>query len=58
MDYMFNFFNCEVILIDFENWDTSNVTSMKYMFKNCSFSEITKGISTWNIKCKRYESYV
>ena len=28
MDYMFYFNYCEVISIDFENWDTSNVTSM------------------------------
>ena len=47
MDNMFRFF-CEIILIDFINWDTSNITSMKGMFSYCSFSGIIKGISNWN----------
>ncbi len=44
MDYML----CpslQVISINFENWDVSNVTSMKRMFNRCYN---IKGISNWN----------
>ena len=48
MDNMFNHYYCDIISIDFENWDTSNVTSMKNMFTNCRFCDNIKGISSLN----------
>ena len=51
MDYMLDVSeNSEFISIDFEKWDITNVTSMKYMFMHpysFCFNNI-KGISNWN----------
>ena len=48
MDNMFQFYSCDTISIDFKNWDTSNITSMKNMFSYCRNFKNIKGISAFN----------
>ena len=55
MDNMFKFSQCEIKSIDFKNWDTTNVTSMKNMFFTCGN---IKGISTWNTSNVRDMSHM
>ena len=56
MSYMFlQTNNWEFISIDFENWDTSNVTIMKNMFVNCNN---IRGIYNWNTSKVRNMSYM
>ena len=55
MDDMFYFGYYEIISIDFEKWDVSNVTSMKNMFERCNN---IKGISNWNTSNVTNMSYM
>ena len=55
MDYMFIHSYCNIISIDFERWDVSNVTSMKNMFRRCNN---IKGISNWNTSNVTNMSYM
>ena len=48
MDNMFHFYFCDIISIDFKNWDTSKVISMKSMFRYCRNIKNIKGISSLN----------
>ena len=45
MSNMFCPLDCEIISIDFENWNTSSVTNMKKCFFHCNN---IRGISNWN----------
>ena len=54
MDYMFSP-KCDFISLNFEKWDVSNVTSMKFMFNNCGN---IKGISNWNTSNVTNMSYM
>ena len=58
MDNMFHFYFCDIISIDFKNWDTSKVISMKGMFRYCRNIKIIKGISTLNTSNVRDMSYM
>ena len=55
MDNMFFFNLCNLISINFEKWDVSNVTSMKNMFWRCYN---IKGISNWNTSNVTNMSYM
>jgi len=58
LDNMFYIGIGEIMLIDFENWDTSNVTSMKGMFSYCRLCDNIKGISTLNTSNVNDMSYM
>ena len=55
MSNMFRPCYWEIFSIDFRNWDTSNVTSMKKMFYQCND---IKGIYYWNTSKVRDMSYM
>ena len=55
MSFMFNPSCCQIIQIDFSKWDVSNITNMKYMFKNCyNISDISK----WDVLNVKDMSYM
>ena len=55
MSNMFSHKYCDIIAINFKNWDISNVTNMEKMFLECNN---IKGISNWNTSKVNNMSYM
>ena len=55
MSFMFSPVFTGEIQINFSKWDVSNVTNMKYMFRNC---DNIYGISKWNVSNVKDMSYL